>query len=73
MDQRFADGAYAFVCDPHEGVGMQGTLTVGALGGREAAVQLNALAGSSIFRRAETSPRKWRCGRVAQLVRARHS
>ena len=29
IDQQFPDGAYAFVCDPHEGVGMQGTLTVG--------------------------------------------
>jgi len=29
IDNRFADGAYAFVCDPHEGVGMHGTLTVG--------------------------------------------
>jgi plastocyanin len=29
IDQRFPDGAYAFVCDPHEGAGMQGVLNVG--------------------------------------------
>ena len=29
MDARFADGSYQFVCDPHESVGMRGTLTVG--------------------------------------------
>jgi plastocyanin len=29
IDQRFPDGTYNFVCDPHEGVGMRGTLTVG--------------------------------------------
>lgn len=29
IDARFADGAYAFACDPHEAVGMKGTLTVG--------------------------------------------
>jgi plastocyanin len=29
IDQRFPDGQYAFVCDPHQGLGMQGTLTVG--------------------------------------------
>ncbi len=30
VDARFVDGAYEFVCDPHESVGMQGTMTVGA-------------------------------------------
>lgn len=29
IDARFADGAYTFVCDPHESVGMRGALTVG--------------------------------------------
>ena len=29
IGSRFADGAYQFVCDPHQGVGMRGTLTVG--------------------------------------------
>lgn len=29
IDARFTDGAYQFVCDPHESVGMRGTLTVG--------------------------------------------
>jgi plastocyanin len=29
IDTRFVDGAYEFVCDPHEGVGMRGTLSVG--------------------------------------------
>ena len=29
MDARFTDGSYQFVCDPHESVGMRGTLTVG--------------------------------------------
>lgn len=29
IDSRFADGAYPFVCDPHQSVGMRGTLTVG--------------------------------------------
>lgn len=28
IDQRFTDGAYTFVCDPHELLGMHGTLTV---------------------------------------------
>jgi plastocyanin len=30
IDSRFADGAYEFVCDPHQSVGMTGTLTVGS-------------------------------------------
>jgi len=30
IDGRFIDGVYEFVCDPHESVGMHGTLTVGA-------------------------------------------
>jgi plastocyanin len=30
IDGRFVDGTYEFVCDPHEGVGMKGTLVVGA-------------------------------------------
>lgn len=30
IDARFVDGVYDFVCDPHESVGMHGTLTVGA-------------------------------------------
>ena len=30
IDARFTDGAYEFVCDPHESVGMRGTLTVGS-------------------------------------------
>jgi plastocyanin len=29
IDSRFVDGAYAFTCDPHETVGMHGTLTIG--------------------------------------------
>jgi plastocyanin len=29
IDARFTDGNYEFVCDPHESVGMHGTLTVG--------------------------------------------
>lgn len=29
IDGRFVDGVYEFVCDPHESVGMHGTLTVG--------------------------------------------
>jgi len=29
IDSRFVDGAYPFVCDPHQSVGMRGTLTVG--------------------------------------------
>lgn len=29
IDARFVVGEYAFVCDPHAGVGMHGTLTVG--------------------------------------------
>ena len=29
IDARFADGSYPFVCDPHQSVGMRGTLTVG--------------------------------------------
>ena len=29
IDSRFVDGAYPFFCDPHQGVGMHGTLTVG--------------------------------------------
>jgi plastocyanin len=32
IDIRFPDGVYDFVCDPHEGAGMHGTLTVGAPG-----------------------------------------
>lgn len=30
IDARFTDGAYEFVCDPHESMGMRGTLTVGS-------------------------------------------
>lgn len=30
IDARFTDGTYEFVCDPHESVGMRGTLTVGS-------------------------------------------
>lgn len=30
IDARFTDGTYQFVCDPHESLGMRGTLTVGA-------------------------------------------
>lgn len=30
IDGRFADGTYTFACDPHESVGMRGTLTVGS-------------------------------------------
>jgi plastocyanin len=29
IDSRFVDGTYSFICDPHQGVGMRGTLTVG--------------------------------------------
>jgi plastocyanin len=29
IDARFTDGTYEFVCDPHESIGMRGTLTVG--------------------------------------------
>ncbi len=29
IDSRFVDGTYPFVCDPHQSVGMRGTLTVG--------------------------------------------
>ena len=29
IDGRFASGTYTFVCDPHEAMGMRGTLTVG--------------------------------------------
>ncbi len=29
IDQRFPEGAYEFVCDPHEGSGMHGVLNVG--------------------------------------------
>jgi len=28
IDKRFTDGTYTFVCDPHELLGMHGTLTV---------------------------------------------
>lgn len=28
IDARFPNGVYAFVCDPHEALGMKGTLTV---------------------------------------------
>lgn len=30
IDARFTDGTYEFVCDPHESMGMRGTLTVGS-------------------------------------------
>ena len=30
IDARFADGTYTFACDPHESVGMKGTLVVGS-------------------------------------------
>lgn len=30
IDARFTDGLYAFVCDPHESLGMHGSLTVAA-------------------------------------------
>ena len=30
IDTRFPDGTYTFACDPHESVGMKGTLTVGS-------------------------------------------
>lgn len=30
IDSRFVDGAYPFLCDPHQSVGMRGTLTVGS-------------------------------------------
>lgn len=30
IDARFTDGVYNFVCDPHEMIGMRGSLTVGA-------------------------------------------
>jgi len=29
IDARFVDGTYQFICDPHQSVGMRGTLTVG--------------------------------------------
>ena len=29
IDRRFTVGTYAFACDPHESLGMKGTLTVG--------------------------------------------
>ena len=29
VDSRFGDGKYEFVCDPHEAMGMRGSLTVG--------------------------------------------
>lgn len=29
IDARFPDGAYTFACDPHEALGMKGSLTVG--------------------------------------------
>lgn len=29
IDSRFVDGTYPFLCDPHQSVGMRGTLTVG--------------------------------------------
>jgi plastocyanin len=32
IDGRFAEGTYTYVCDPHESIGMRGTLTVGASG-----------------------------------------
>jgi plastocyanin len=28
IDARFTDGTYAFVCDPHEAIGMKGTLII---------------------------------------------
>ena len=31
IDARFPDGAYTFACDPHESVGMRGTLMVGSV------------------------------------------
>jgi len=30
IDARFPDGTYTFACDPHESVGMKGTLAIGA-------------------------------------------
>jgi plastocyanin len=30
IDQRFTDGAYEYVCDPHAAIGMKGTLVVGS-------------------------------------------
>ena len=30
IDTRFADGSYEYVCDPHEAIGMHGTLVVAA-------------------------------------------
>lgn len=30
IDGRFPDGTYAFACDPHESIGMKGTLVVGS-------------------------------------------
>lgn len=30
IDARFPDGTYTFACDPHESVGMRGTLIVGS-------------------------------------------
>ncbi len=29
IDARFPDGTYTFACDPHESVGMKGTLVIG--------------------------------------------
>jgi plastocyanin len=29
IDSRFVDGSYQFTCDPHESVGMHGTLRIG--------------------------------------------
>ena len=29
IDSRFVDGTYAFTCDPHDTIGMHGTLTIG--------------------------------------------
>lgn len=29
IDAKFVDGTYEFVCDPHESVGMRGSMTVG--------------------------------------------
>lgn len=30
IDARFADGTYEYVCDPHEAIGMHGTLVIAA-------------------------------------------
>ena len=30
IDARFTDGTYEFICDPHESVGMRGSLVVGS-------------------------------------------